>query len=173
MSERAYPVGHPAASDYNGEPYIDPHAVFAHDYPASHPARGGKNCAKTDSPDGVRAVANGYSQDLADLAAMGSLPPLLDPDTHEPVELTADELALVYAVRNRISPKRAAAVTAHYGLEPAKHTEEMAAGSTLSAEDQALLIIVRRGYTPERAKELLSKYGVPDTLLEAERDAHR
>lgn len=52
--ERDYPVGHPAASDYSGEPYTPPDAPWSSDFPANHPARGGKNTSEADSPDGAR-----------------------------------------------------------------------------------------------------------------------
>ncbi len=55
MSERDYPKGHPAASDYAGEPYIPPRAPFTEDWPVGHPARGGKNVDKLSTPDGLRA----------------------------------------------------------------------------------------------------------------------
>ena len=35
--ERDYPIGHPAASDYNGEPYNPPPPPLARDYPPGHP----------------------------------------------------------------------------------------------------------------------------------------
>lgn len=41
--ERDWPKGHPAASDYNGEPYSAPPPPFAEDWPVGHPARLGKN----------------------------------------------------------------------------------------------------------------------------------
>jgi hypothetical protein len=51
--ERDYPVGHPAASDYKGEPYTPPRAPYAEDFPPGHPARGGKNASRLDTPDGT------------------------------------------------------------------------------------------------------------------------
>lgn len=53
--ERDYPVGHPAASDYQGERYTPPRAPYAEDFPPNHPARGGKNIGTLDSPDGSHA----------------------------------------------------------------------------------------------------------------------
>lgn len=55
MSERDYPKNHPAAADYDGSPYMPPTAPFSTDYPADHPARGGKNITARDTCDGVRA----------------------------------------------------------------------------------------------------------------------
>lgn len=54
--ERDYPVGHPAASDYNGAPYNAPRAPWTDDFPSDHPARGGKNTSEVDSPDGMRKL---------------------------------------------------------------------------------------------------------------------
>jgi len=56
MSERDYPVGHPAASDYKGEKYIPKRAPFSFDYEEDHPARAGRNSSAVDSPDGLRAA---------------------------------------------------------------------------------------------------------------------
>ena len=54
MSERDYPKGHPAASDYAGEHWVPPIAPHSEDYPVGHPARGGRNTGVLDSPDGLR-----------------------------------------------------------------------------------------------------------------------
>lgn len=53
--ERDYPLGHPAASDYKGEPYTPPIAPHAEDYPHGHPARGGANSHSSSTPDGMHA----------------------------------------------------------------------------------------------------------------------
>jgi len=50
--ERDYPEGHPAASDYSGQPYTPPRAPYAEDFGVGHPARGGNNISDLDSPDG-------------------------------------------------------------------------------------------------------------------------
>lgn len=44
--ERDYPVGHPAASDYNGEPYTPPPPPLGRDYPVGHPKA-------ADSPENI------------------------------------------------------------------------------------------------------------------------
>src|SRR5277367_3431409 len=98
-SELAYPVGHPAHPDYKGEPWVNPDAKFGVDFASGHPARNGANTRTIDTPDGQRDAHRKQATDLAQLAMLGSLPPARDPDTGEVIELTPDQLALVYAVR--------------------------------------------------------------------------
>lgn len=173
MPERDYPVGHPAAPDYNGEPYFPNTAPFGEDFPKGHPARGGVNIPANCTPDGMRAAFNKQSQNLQALAAMGSLPPLRDPETGHDIELTASELAYIYAVRKGLPAVLAEQVTTRYHLEPMEHAAPVEEQQSLSAYDQAVLILIGRGYSQERSKELIDKYGVPDTLQEHENDAHR
>jgi len=54
MAERDYPVGHPAACDYAGEPYTPQRAPWSYDFAEDHPARAGKNIDAASSPDGLR-----------------------------------------------------------------------------------------------------------------------
>ena len=77
--ERDYPVGHPAAGDYKGEPYRPPSDDLLLDYPPSHPAHHGKNVSDVDTPYGMRAVQMRSVQSLTDLASQGALPPLFAP----------------------------------------------------------------------------------------------
>jgi hypothetical protein len=173
MVERDFPIGHPAAADYDGSPYVDPHAIFGMDFPPGHPARDGKNVSILDTPDGMRVAILSNKQDLRELAAMRSLPPLVDPTTHEPVELSPEELAVVYAVRNSLSPGNAGRVTERYSLKEPPPPGAAGSSAALTAEQQALQSIIKRGFSPERAKELLDKYGVPDTLAELTKDSIR
>jgi hypothetical protein len=170
--ERDFPIGHPAAADYKGEVYIPLRAPHLEDYPKGSPARGGHNCSDLDSPDGRRVAVNGYHQDLNELAAIAALPPVIDSATGDRVQLSPQQLANVYAVRNGLSEKRADAITTTYGLRPAT-TEGSRAATTLSPEDQAVLYFIDLGYTPERAKELLGQYGAPHVLSEIQNDTRR
>jgi hypothetical protein len=97
--ERDFPVGHPAASDYKGEAFTDRFASYAYDFPEGHAARAGKNRGDLDTPDGVRESHLGEKTPLVDLAKQGSLPPLFDPEKHDPLPLTPDQLAHIYAAR--------------------------------------------------------------------------
>lgn len=63
--ERDYPVGHPAASDYKGEPYTPPRAPHAEDFAPDSAARGGRNIGKLDTPDGSHARTVQESKDNA------------------------------------------------------------------------------------------------------------
>jgi len=173
MPDRDFPVGHPAASDYKGEGYFPDLSPHTEDFGRKHPARGGKNVSALDTPDGMRAAHNAQKQDLQALAAMGSLPPLMDSETGKPVDLTPQELAHIYAVRKGLPTILANAVTERYSLEPLPVAQEVPEQKTFSAEEQAVLILIKRGYSPERAKTLIDKYGVPDTLAEHEQDQHR
>lgn len=173
MPERDYPVGHPAAPDYKGQPYRPNRAPFEEDFPVGHPARNGRNVSDLDRPDGQRAAHLKQSQDLQVLAMIGSLPRLIDDATGKEVELTPQELAHIYAVRKALPTDIADEMTKHYGLEPLTPVVEAPEKTQMTAEEQALLILRNRGYSPERAKELLEKYGVPDTLREHEADAHK
>ncbi|HWY55754.1 MAG TPA: hypothetical protein VNZ03_14900 [Terriglobales bacterium] len=100
--ERDYPVGHPAASDYKGEAYVDRFASYAYDFPEGHAARGGKNRSDLDTPDGVRESHLRQTQPLQDLAKQGSLPPVFDPAKKEPLPLSAEQLAHIYSARNAV-----------------------------------------------------------------------
>lgn len=99
MAERDYPVGHPAASDYKGEPYVDLFASYAFDFPEGHGARGGKNRGDLDTPDGVRESHLKQVTPLVDLATSGSLPPVFAPGRPEPLPLPPAQLAHIYAAR--------------------------------------------------------------------------
>lgn len=171
--ERDFPVGHPAACDYIGEPYTPPRAPFGEDFAPGHPARSGKNIGALDTPDGMRAAHLADSQDLQELAMVGSLPPLFDPDTHEQVKLSPQELAHVYAVRNAIRSSLAQEITDKYKLDPRAAPTEGEPKPPVTAEEQAVRFIISKGYTPERARELLAKYGAPSILTDKEADAHR
>ncbi len=74
MSERDYPKGHPAASDYKGETYTPPRAPWQDDFDQHHPAYAGANTSELDTPDGMRAAHNRVQQDLTELRAIGALP---------------------------------------------------------------------------------------------------
>ena len=171
--ELAYPVGHPAHPDYKGEPYQNPAAIFDIDFPEGHPARGGANVRAIDTPDGHHAAHLKQSTDLQQLAMMGSLPPLKDPDTGEVIPLTAEQLAHVYAVRNALQPAVAAEVTARYGLTAQAPRADADERPQPTAEDQAIGYLISMSYTPERAKEILAKYGVPEVLADQRADANR
>jgi hypothetical protein len=171
--ERDFPVGHPAASDYAGEPYTPPRAPHGEDFEVGHPARGGKNIGAADTPDGMRAAHLEQAQDLQELAMVGSLPLLHDPDTGDEIALTPQELAHVYAVRYAMSPEQAQAITDKYGLEPQAAPPREPLPPPTTAEEQALAYIIGKGYTPERAREILAKYGAPSVLADKEADAHR
>lgn len=99
MSERDYPVGHPAAGDYKGEAYADKFASYAYDFPEDHPARGGKNIADTDTPDGMRESQAKQTNRFVDLASVGSLPKLFDGKQPEPLQVAPEKLAQIYAAR--------------------------------------------------------------------------
>jgi hypothetical protein len=171
--ERDYPVGHPAASDYNGEPYTPQGAHSRFDYPPGHPAHGGKNVGTLDTADGMRAAHNLQTQNLSELAAVGSLPPLRDDSTGDEIKLTAEQLAHVYAVRKGLRPALAAEISDRYRLEPDPEQSTESPAAPITAGEQAIAYVVAHGYTPERAKELIAKYGVPDVLTDKEHDAHR
>lgn len=173
MPERDYPVGHPAASDYKGEPYKAPHNAMAEDFPEGHKARGGGNVAVLDNPDGRNTDLLNHANDLQELAAVGSLPPLKDPDTGEALQLSPEQLAHVYRVRMGLRTEVAQQITDRYKLDPMPARKDEAAVPALTAEDQALGYIRSLGFTPERAKEILDKYGVPDVMKDREADSHR
>jgi len=117
MAERDYPVGHPAASDYKGEPFVDRFASYAFDFPEGSPARGGKNCSVLDTPDGVRAAQLRQENRLQDLAQQGSLPPVFAPGSQEPLPLTAAQLAHVYAARHAYDPTKVASEDARQAVD--------------------------------------------------------
>lgn len=137
--ERDFPIGHPAASDYNGEPYNPPRAPYGEDFPEGHPARGGANISPLDTADGMRAALLQQPTDLVALASVGSLPPLIDPEKHKAVSLEPEELAQLYALRN--------------GLLPEAQVAEVAA--------QVIKVLSDRGFSPEKAKSLIDGYCVP------------
>lgn len=115
--ERDYPIGHPAASDYQGQPYVDRFASYAFDFPEGSPARGGKNCSDLDSPDGVRAAQLRQVNKLQDLAQQGSLPPVFAPGSKEPLPLTAAQLAHIYAARHAYDPSKMASEDARQAVD--------------------------------------------------------
>jgi hypothetical protein len=193
--ELAYPVGHPAHPDYQGEPWKNPAAVFDEDFPEGHPARHGANVRLIDTPDGQRAAHLARQQDLQALAMMGSLPAVTDPaictcgkpwadsihgydTTQHPfqarrLELTPEQLAHVYAVRNGLQPPLAAEVTQRYGLT-AQADHKIEDGTPAPTEKQiAVAHIVGLGYTPERARELFMKYGAVELAADREANANR
>jgi hypothetical protein len=173
MQELDFPVTHPASVHYTGTTPAVVSAFVDVDFPFSHPARGGANVRDIDTIDGQRAAHLKYRQDLHQLAMMGSLPPVMDPETHRPLELAPEQLALIYAVRKGLTPPLAAEVTSRYQLK----AEPASAGASLpeprSAEDLALAHIMGLGYLPERAREILAKYGVPDIVQEQLADERR
>jgi len=195
MPERDYPIGHPAASDYKGQAYKPGFDAMAHDYRENHPARGGANVTALDSPDGKRAALNTRIADLHELAAVGSLPALIDPTTKEPIPLTAAQIAYIYTVRAALRDEAAQWVTKRYelvppekvckcGLPEAAHAEYVRGhrfeprktegpAPKLTPKDQAVHYLLALGYTPERAEEIFLKYGVPDVLKDREADTHR
>lgn len=137
--ERDFPVGHPAASDYNGELYTPPLAPYSEDFSEGHPAREGKNISPLDTADGFRAALLQQRTDLVELASVGSLPPLIDDTKSMPVTLAASELALLYALRN--------------GLLPDPDRAEV--------EEQMIVVLEGLGYEAARAKELIDNYCFP------------
>lgn len=162
----AYPVGHPGHPEYKGEPWRNPADVGTAAYYPGHPGFLGANVKKIDTPDGYQEFINQRQNNLVDLAACGSLPPLTDPDTHERIELTPDQLAYVYLVRNNIrNASLAAEITDHYHLD-AKVEEAPQEVAKLSDDDVALGFLMRLGYLPEKARAILDKYGVPDVVAE-------
>src|SRR5437763_8895832 len=171
--ERDYPIGHPAASDYKGGPCAPRRAPFVEAFPPGHPARGGKDVGPLDTPDGMRAAHLKRSQDLQELAAVGSLPPLVDDETGQALELTPEQLAHVYATRKGLRPAVAQQITDRYRLEPEPKRKGEEASAELTPEEQAVGYIVSLGYTPERAQEIFDKYGAPSILADKEADAHR
>jgi len=188
--ERDYPIGHPAASDYNGEPYAPLMTLGAEDFPPGDPARGGGNVTSLHTPDGMRASLNAQAAELHELAPVGSLPRLKDPTTGEAIELTPAQLALVYRVRQSLRTPLAAAITSRYQLAPQEQVcvcglpegghAELALdhkfkpwkpetpAATLSEKDQALGFIRSMGFTPEHAEEILAKYGIPEVMKDRE-----
>src|SRR5581483_7199318 len=72
--ERDYPIAHPASSDYAGQKYSPPRAPWMDDFPADHPAFGGKNCNFSDTPDGQRDGLEQAQQDVAELEKIGAFP---------------------------------------------------------------------------------------------------
>lgn len=173
MGELAYPVGHPAHPDYKGEPWKNPAAYHYDDYPEGHTARNGANVRAIDTPDGQRAAQLKQTQDLQQLAMLGSLPPVVDPETHEPLALTPKQLALVYSVRNGLPAPMQEEVTYRYKLAPIPPHASDVAVPAHTPEEQALAHIMSLGYTPERAREILAKYGVPDVITDKKNDEHR
>ena len=137
--ERDFPINHPAASDYDGTPYNPPRAPYGEDFPEGHPARDGKNVSALDTPDGLRAAVLHQQQDFEELASVGALPALFDPDDASVISLVPKDHAYLYAYKK--------------GLLPDATSEE--------ATKQALDILVHRGYSIEVAQALLDRYCVP------------
>ena len=173
MPELAYPVGHPAHPDYKGEPWSNPAAKFDQDFPVGHPARLGANVREIDTPDGRHKAHLEHTTSLRDLAAMGSLPPVVDSATGEKLELTADQLAHVYAVRNGLQPPLAAEVTSRYGLTAQQASASEPAVPQPSAHELAKAHIMGLGYTPERAEEIIAEYGLPKIAADKLADERR
>ncbi|SRR5579871_752462 len=137
--ERDYPIGHPAASDYAGEPYNPPRAPYGEDFAEDHPARGGKNIAVLDTPDGLRTALAHQQQDLVELAAVGSLPALYDPKNDRAIPLKPEELAHIYAYRMGLLPDPGSAQQAEIALD----------------------LVVPYGFSVEDARALIEAYCVP------------
>ena len=173
MPERDFPVGHPAASDYAGQPYKAPRSPFLDEFPEGHLARNGKNIRPVDSPDGMRQAFNSQSQHLQELAAIGSLPALTDLATGEPVPLSSEQLAHVYAVRHGLSLENQALVTDQYHLDPMAEARPELPVVAMTPQQQAIKYFTDLGYTPERGQELIDQYGVPTVLTKLAQDAHR
>lgn len=173
MPERDYPKGHPAASDYAGEPYKPRFNTTYVDFPEGHPAKGGHNVRPINTPDGMRAAHLEQAQDLQELAAVGSLPPVMDPETNKPLELTAEQLAYIYAVRQGVGDALAQEITARYHLTPIDDSKREKGAPVVTARDQALAHIRGLGFSPEAAENILLKYGIPDIMLDRESALHR
>lgn len=73
--ERDFPIGHPAAVDYNGAKYTGPRAPWQDDFPADSPCRGGANTNATDTPDGMRAAHQAVQDAQAEAVTAGPLEP--------------------------------------------------------------------------------------------------
>lgn len=172
-TERDYPKNHPAASDYDGSPWTPPAAPYREDFAAGHGARNGANVSVLDTPDGMRAAHNKRAQDLGELAAVGSLPPLRDPKTNEPIQIDSAQLKHIYAVRNGLSPAMAQQVTERYNLDPMPERKAEETAPAITGKEQAIAYIVSLGYTPEQAETIFEKYGEPAILADREAAAHR
>jgi len=103
--ERDFPIGHPAACDFDPSSYTPPENKYYVDFPKGHPARGGANIKPVDTPDGMREAQLRQVNNLQDLAAQGSLPPVFAPGKKEPLALTPAQLAHFYAARHAYDPK--------------------------------------------------------------------
>jgi hypothetical protein len=145
MVDLAYPVGHPAHPDYKGEPYTPPGAPFYEDFREGNPARGGANVGVLDTPDGMRESLLKQENRLQDLAKSGSLPPLYDGVKKEPVPLTPDQLAHVYAARQQYK----------------------ANGIVSDDCRQAVAYLTALGYSKDKAVEMFQKYAQPEASAEA------
>lgn len=97
--ERDFPIGHPAACDFDPSTYTPPENKYYVDFVKGHPARGGSNVKAIDTPDGMREAQLHQVNNLQDLAAQGSLPPVFAPGKREPLALTPTQLAHFYAAR--------------------------------------------------------------------------
>lgn len=173
MAESAYPVGHPGHPAYKGEPWVNPANVSEQAYPPGMPGARGENVSAIDTPDGLRAHLNKRENNLVDLAVMGSLPPLTDPDTGKTVELTPEQLAHVYTVRNTLRNEALAAeVTDRFKLDPKTETPASPVRK-LSDDEIALGYLMGLGYSPDKAKTILDKYGVPDAVADKLEHARR
>jgi len=189
--ERDFPLGHPAAADYAGQPYTRPFNPSEQDFPETHPAHGGHNVSALDTPDGLRARLTSRAQDLSELAAIGALPPLKDPTTGEAITISPEQLAFIYRTRMGLRDALAEEITARYKLgavvdsctecgapeanHPAESTHKFrprkaeAPPALIDAKAQALAFIQSLGYLPEAAEAILAKYGVPEIMKD--RDA--
>lgn len=137
--ERDFPVGHPAACDYAGEPYSPPRAPYGEDFPEGHPARDGKNVSTLDTADGMRAIMLHVHNDLVELATVGSLPCLRDFDNNEPIPLEPEQLAAVYAMR--------------HGLLDQAEADEIS--------KELAQLLERRGWTEHQAHTIIESYCTP------------
>jgi hypothetical protein len=114
--ERDYPIGHPAACDFNAATYTAPESPYYVDYPQGHPARNGKNVTPLSTQDGMREAQLKQTNQLQDLAKQGCLPPLLDPAKPEPLPVTPEQLAHIYAARRAYDPDKTASEDARQAV---------------------------------------------------------
>lgn len=78
--ERDFPIGHPAAVDYNGQKYTGPRAPWQDDFPADSPCRAGANTNATDTPDGMRASHNAWQDAQQEAVTAGPQEPQHEED---------------------------------------------------------------------------------------------
>lgn len=101
MSERDYPVGHPAASDYHGEEYTPPRAPFTEDFAPGSPARGGKNASALDTPDGKHKRS--VEEWKANAARTAKAEPQEQPQPHAEDHAAADAQTTTIAMDGTVS----------------------------------------------------------------------